>query len=119
MRMPSDNSITRAENSSGGAMRNCMASAGTTSARALPVMQSPRASIRRMDSSRLEAAVFRKVTSRPGRNRAPPPSSRFMSSAMREAASSLGSMTSTGLSSFHASAASRCARWASSGPYTE
>ena len=100
-------------------MRNSRASAGATSARAAPVTQSPSASMRRMDSSRLEAAVFRKVMSRAGSWRAPPASSTFRSSAMRAAARSLGAMTSSGRSSFIANAASRCARWASSGPYAE
>ena len=108
--------MMRLSNSPAGASRNSMASAGVTSAFTFPLRLSPRASMRRMDRSRLEAAVLRKVMSRAGSSRAPPESSTFRSSAMRAAATSLGSITSNGRSSFSAAAASRWARWESSGP---
>ena len=99
-----------------GIRRFIIASAETTSATALPVAQSPSASMRRMARSRLDAAVLRKEMSRAGRLRARPSSRSPRSSVMRSAAISLGTTTSAGRTSLRITPAIRWARWASSGP---
>ena len=100
-------------------MRCSAASTGTTSACTAPVTHAPMTSMRRMARSRLAAEDLTKEMSRPGSSRAPPSSSTFRSSVMCMASMSLGASTISLRPVLRASAASRCARCASSGPYTE